>query len=72
MARKLSYSGKMDDWRNCNMKVIQSNTKHAREQRADSYSARVHLDDRIIECPHWRYYLDLVHEIKRLSEVALP
>ena len=54
------------------MKVIQSNTREAREKRADSYESRAHLDERIIECPHWRYYLDLVHEIKRVSAITIP
>lgn len=54
------------------MYVIRSNTKQAKEERADSYDARAHLDESIYECPHWRYYEQLVRKIKTLSEVRIP
>ncbi len=54
------------------MKVIQSNTRQARERRADSYESRAHTDEAISECPHWRYYLELVHKIKRISAITIP
>ena len=62
--------------------VIQSNTKHAREKRADHYEAQAHtwtpLEEsfdnllEVIECPHWRYYVKMVRELTRISQITLP